>query len=31
VLVDYDSSEDGLTFTPQEVKAESEVEAAVGV
>ena len=31
VLVDYDTSEDGLTFTPQEVKAEEEVEVAVGV
>ena len=31
VLVDYDSSKDGLTFTPKAAAAEKEVEATVGV
>lgn len=31
VLVDYDTSEDGLTFTPKAAAAEKEVEVSVGV
>jgi len=31
VLVDYDSANDGLTFTPKAAVAEKEVEVSVGV